>query len=106
MWSALNHMLADDVGKLLDRPEFGQEADGERFFSREKTEAVIHAALWADRSRQGGTAGAYAFVNLMAALEIKNWTGDEAEAAMLNEFRNARIRAKAAPAGHEQSNGS
>jgi hypothetical protein len=91
-WSALNHMMADDVRKLLDRPEFQQEREPEmvRFFSREKAEAIIHAALWGYGVRATSTAGAYAFSNLMDALGLKNWTFNDEEAAVLSIEKAAK----------------
>lgn len=52
----------------------GDLPDAERAFSREKTAAIIHAALWAHSARSGSTASAYAINSLFEAIGLETWT--------------------------------
>lgn len=93
-WSLLNHMIAEKVNALLDEQKDAYPPHVKRFFSREKTAAVIHAALWAHAVREDSTAGAYAFMALTEALDLKNWCFDQEEADALNRFRAEKARAE------------
>jgi hypothetical protein len=95
-WSLLNHMIADKVKALLDAQKDNYGPDVPRFFSREKAEAIIHAAIWGYSSREDGTAGCYAFMNLMDALGIKTWSVDEDEAKAIQELRAKRAQERCA----------
>jgi hypothetical protein len=100
-WSLLNHGAADKVAELLDEVKDNYPPEVTRFFPREKAEAIIHAALWGHSSRVDGTAGCYAFMNLMDALGFKGWTYDAEEAAVLTEYRTRRAKEAAlAPGQH------
>lgn len=93
-WSLMNHMIADKVETLLDEKREAYPPDVVRFFSREKALSIIHAAIWGYSVREDSTAGAYAFMNLMHALGIKQWTFDADEAAQFQALREKINREK------------
>lgn len=74
MTSLLNVMLHKDVEQLLTHELLDDLPDAERAFSREKTAAIIHAALWACSARSGSTASAYAINSLFEAMGLETWT--------------------------------
>jgi hypothetical protein len=90
-WSLLNlntAMQVDDLLKPLD-DNYGPEV--ERALPRDKALAVIHAAIWAYASREGSTASAYAFLNLMEALDIKAWSFHEEDMAVMSKLHMDRL---------------
>lgn len=74
MSSLLNLMLSEDVERLLKHELLDGLSDAERAFSREKTAAIIQAALWAHSARSGSTASAYAINSLFDAMGLETWT--------------------------------
>ena len=95
-WSLLNHMAADKVNELLDAHKDDYPPDVDRFFSREKAAAIIHAALWGYAVRSDSTAGCYAGSNLFDALGLKWWTLDDVEGAacqaLVNKIREDKAK--------------
>lgn len=67
-WSLMNHMIADKVAALLDEQKDAYPPEVKRFYSREQTLAIIHAALWGHAVREDSTAGAYAGSAMFDAL--------------------------------------
>lgn len=65
--SLLNAMLSADVSALLDKVDGPPES--ERALSRERTEQIIHAALWAHGVRGGSFASCFAFEALQEAVK-------------------------------------
>jgi hypothetical protein len=102
-WSLMNHMIADKVGALLDEQKDVYGPEVERFFSREKAAAIIHAAIWGYGVRADSTAGAYAAMNLFDALGLKGWTFDQQEADALERFRQERCSRRAANASKAEA---
>lgn len=70
----MNHEITDKVEALLDECSTFYSPDVERFYSREQTEAIIHAALLGYASRRDSTAAAYGANQLFEALGLEDWT--------------------------------
>lgn len=103
-WSLLNGIIADKVNALLDEQKDAYPPEVKRFLTREQTEAIIHAAIWAHASREDSTAACYAMTNLYDALGLKWWTFSEEDAAvhrdLANTLRIARAAAERATSEH------
>ena len=77
MPSLLNMILADKVSALVDEAGTSYGPEQTRAISRENALGIIHCALWGHSSRDDGTAGAYAWMELMHLLGIKRWSFKE-----------------------------
>ena len=78
VWSLLNSVIADDVTALIDKANVGNESRQDmehRALSREQTQSIIHAALWANASRASDTAACYALDALRSAIgrDLAKW---------------------------------